>query len=71
MKEILVVGRGRSVLDADFVCDGIDDQVEIRAAIEAAAPLGTVLLNGVFYIAASIEIPHGVNLRGGTLAPVG
>ena len=43
---------------ADYVCDGTDDQVEIQAALDALPVNGgtVVLSSGQFYIAATIEI---------------
>lgn len=43
---------------ADFVCDGVDDQVEINAALEAAAPNAALvgLSEGDFSISAKIAI---------------
>lgn len=51
---------------ADWVCDGTDDQVEIQAAIDALTAgrsvLQTVTLAGTFTIAAPITIAHYTHL---------
>jgi len=45
---------------ADFVCDGTADNVEIQAAIDAVSSSGLVQLSkGVFHLSASIEIVTG------------
>jgi len=51
---------------ADYVCDGVNDQVEIQAAINALpAHGGTVtLLDGTFYISAHIVPRDYTHLRG-------
>jgi hypothetical protein len=47
-----------SKAQADYLCDGIADNVEIQAAIDALPAVGgcVQLLEGTFYIAAAIEI---------------
>ena len=51
---------------ADYICDGTDDQVEIQAAIDALTAgrsvLQTVTLIGTFTIAAPITIAHYTHL---------
>ena len=50
---------------ADFICDGVDDEVEINTALsQAAVGTSVVLLEGNFVIGASINIPSAVTLRG-------
>jgi hypothetical protein len=51
---------------ADYVCDGINDQVEIQAAINALATTGgTVkLLEGTYTIGATINLASNVILEG-------
>jgi len=46
---------------ADYVCDGVDDQVEIQAAIDALPSDGgkVVLLNGTYFLSGSITAPQG------------
>jgi hypothetical protein len=48
----------RSRLQADFVCDGINDEVEIKTAIDALPDFGgkVVLLEGNFVINSSINL---------------
>ena len=50
---------------ADYVCDGVDDQVEIQAAIDALTTAGgtIVLLEGSFTISASINWPAKKGIR--------
>lgn len=42
---------------ADYVCDGVADDVEINAAIAAASGARVVLSDGLFYIAGPIAAP--------------
>ncbi len=62
--------RQKSIDNADFVCDGTDDQVEIQAAIDLLTVGGRVLLSeGAFSIAApssgaAITLTRGVSLQG-------
>ena len=56
-----------SKLQADFVCDGINDQIEIQAAINLLGPRGGIvhLTEGIFYISSAITIHgDGVTLEG-------
>lgn len=56
--------RGRS--GADYVCDGVDDQAEINAALTALGSVGgcVVLLEGTYIISGSINMPSNVTLMG-------
>lgn len=52
---------------ADYVCDGTDDQVEIQAAIDAmgtASPAGGLIMlsKGTFYIGATISLNNAINV---------
>lgn len=50
---------------ADYVCDGISDQVEIQNALEKAGEGGTVLLTpGTYYCDSSITLRSGRHLKG-------
>lgn len=54
---------------ADYVCDGTADQVEINAAIAAVTAMGVgggevILTGGSFTIAAAVTLASGVTLRG-------
>ena len=51
---------------ADFVCDGVNDQVEINNAIAALGETGgtVLLLEGTYYITASITLASNVALVG-------
>ena len=54
---------------ADYVCDGVDDQIEIQAAADfvnaSASGNGVVLMtDGYFYVSENIILPLGVALRG-------
>ena len=51
---------------ADYVCDGVDDQIEIQAAIDALPSCGgkISLLEGIFYISSKITINKMVTLQG-------
>ncbi len=53
-------------LQADYVCDGVTDQVEIQAAITAAtAKGGTVALSeGTFKVVSAITCVQGVAIKG-------
>jgi len=58
--------RGKA--QADYVCDGANDQIEIQAAINAIAAVsgGTVrLLSGIYNIGATITLTWNVMLEGG------
>ena len=69
----LVIASSTSIdkLNADYVCDGTADDVQIQAAIDALASGGTyglggtvTLLEGVYNIATNILIKSNVNLVG-------
>jgi len=58
---------GWTAADCDYLCDGIDDQVEINNAITALPATGgeVVILDGTYNITASINIPKdNVSIRG-------
>ena len=56
---------GLSKDQADYVCDGVDDQVEIQAALAALPDGGTVVLtDGTFNCADVIAPPSGTTLSG-------
>lgn len=64
-KTTLTVGPSGS--QADYVCDGTADNVQIQAAIDAANTAGggeVVLLQGQFNLTSSILMKSAVNLRG-------
>ena len=77
-KRIILGGKGSFIIVAganadkrsyaDYICDGVDDQIEINAAIDwcKARGGGTVYLNMPTwsYISAPIVIKRGVNLIG-------
>lgn len=48
--------------DCDFVCDGVDDQVEIMAALKALPPLGGKIRfeGGTYNLSASIKVDSGL-----------
>jgi hypothetical protein len=51
-----------------WVCDGVADQVEIQAAIDAVAAQGggrVLLLGPEFYISAAIKLKTAIHLQGG------
>ncbi|BBL67616.1 hypothetical protein MchiMG62_07970 [Methanoculleus chikugoensis] len=51
--------------DAHYVCDGLDDQVEIQAALDALPPGGTVVLSdGTFNCSGSLIPAAGATLLG-------
>jgi len=59
--------NGWTAGEVDYLCDGVDDQVEIIQALEALPPTGgeVVILDGTYNITASINIPkNNVSLRG-------
>ncbi len=49
---------------ADYICDGVDDEVEINAAIEEAAPLAAILLEGTFFPKGTIFGMDHLSLEG-------
>lgn len=52
---------------ADIVCDGIDDHLDIQAAIDRATNTGigkVALTEGTFHVAAPIELPSNTVLQG-------
>ena len=51
---------------ADYVCDGVDDQVEIQAAIDALPAVGGTIImrEGVYSISAYVTISSNVTLLG-------
>lgn len=56
----------QSKAQADIVVDGVDDQVEIQAAIDALGPRGgkVLLMEGTFIISDQIHMRSRVNLEG-------
>ncbi|NQS79037.1 MAG: hypothetical protein HQQ74_10160, partial [Methanoculleus bourgensis] len=65
----LVVAAGDSspafAAQADYTCDGIDDQVEIQAALAALPDGGTVILaDGTFNCSGSVNPAAGTTLLG-------
>lgn len=56
----------KSKAQADYVCDGTDDNVEIQAAIDALPTGGgtVLLLEGVFRVATDIAMRSNVTLEG-------
>ncbi len=65
----LVVAAGDSTpvskTQANYTCDGLDDQVEIQAALAALPDGGTVVLsNGTFNCSGSIAPAAGATLKG-------
>lgn len=58
---------GWMAADCDYLCDGVDDQVEIQAAINALGTGGgeVRLLSGTYNLSGSIGLSdHGIMLRG-------
>ena len=55
---------------ADYVCDGVDDQVEIQAAIDALPSIGGAvkIMEGIFNITNRIELKVNTHLSGMGLA---
>lgn len=54
-----------SKLQADYVCDGTDDHVEIQAALDALPGGGEVLLlEGIYYIEVSLALDSNQTLKG-------
>ena len=59
--------NGWTANDCDYLCDGVDDQVEINAAIQALPSGGgeIVILDGTYNISATIDISiNNVTLNG-------
>lgn len=48
---------------ADYVCDGVDDEVEIQAAIDTLPASGgkVVLLEGIFHVSSSVNLRDNVH----------
>lgn len=64
---------GWTAADVDYLCDGIDDQVEINAAIQALPNNGgeIVILDGTYSIAANVEInKNNVTLSGNSKSTI-
>jgi hypothetical protein len=63
---IVVAANGSSAAAAaNYICDGLDDQVEIQAALDALPPGGTVVLSdGTFNCSGSLALPAGATLLG-------
>jgi hypothetical protein len=59
-------GGGETPSPPDFVCDGQDDQVEIRAAFRTLPPQGgtVVLTDGTFFCTGPIDVPTNFTLMG-------
>lgn len=50
---------------ADYVCDGIDDQVQIQTAIDSATNSAKIqLLEGNFYISSTINLDKNLHIEG-------
>lgn len=69
----IVIGtstNGWNPADCDYLCDGVDDQVEINQAIAAISSSGSqgvasiVILDGTYYLSAPISTLNGINLYG-------
>ncbi len=56
MKRISVAPHNGQKATADFICDGIQDEVQIAAAAEAAHPLPPILLPGIFVISKEVTL---------------
>jgi hypothetical protein len=60
-KKIIVASfERRAYPNADFICDGVNDEVEIQAAINLATQLKTKVrfLKGTYYISNPIILPE-------------
>lgn len=57
---------GWTEADCDYLCDGVDDQAEIQAAIDAVPSGGgeIVLLAGKYQITGPVTVPAAIALRG-------
>lgn len=63
----IVVGTstaGWTEADCDFLCDGVDDQVEIQAAIDNAMIGSVYILPGMYLLSQPIRISTAVSLTG-------
>lgn len=69
----IVIGtstNGWNPADCDYLCDGVDDQVEINQAIAAINSSGSqgvasiVILDGTYYLSAPISTLNGIDLYG-------
>lgn len=57
---------GWTEADCDYLCDGVDDQTEIQAAIDAAPSSGgeIILLDGTYQLSAPLTVKATIVLRG-------
>ena len=69
----IVIGtstNGWNPADCDYLCDGVDDQVEINQAIAAINSSGSqgvasiVILDGTYYLSGPISALNGISLYG-------
>lgn len=60
---------GWTAADCDYLCDGVDDQVEIQAAIAQIAALqGEIhVLSGEYHLSGTLDLPAGISLTGDCL----
>lgn len=61
--------RGWTAADCDFLCDGVDDQAEIQAAVDYIKSLGSgtgtiKFLSGTYNLSDTVYITHAVSLVG-------
>jgi len=63
---IVAASDSEHKFEADYHCNGTDDQVEIQAAIDALPATGgeVFLLEGTYYITASTVMPSNSSLIG-------
>ena len=62
---------GWTAADCDYLCDGVDDNTEIQAALTALTGGGeVVLLDGTYHLGGPITVQTNVSLRGNGRATV-
>ncbi|KAF5072926.1 hypothetical protein DSECCO2_197120 [anaerobic digester metagenome] len=62
---VVAASDSSAAADAHYVCDGLNDQVEIQTALAALPDGGTILLSdGTFNCSGSLVLPAGTTLLG-------
>lgn len=64
--------NGWTEADCDYLCDGIDDQVEINAAIQALPDTGgeIKILDGTYNISSSVSLGYNVKIIGNGISTI-
>lgn len=64
--------NGWTEADCDYLCDGVDDQVEINAAIQALPDTGgeIKILDGTYNISSSVSLGYNVKIIGNGISTI-